>query len=316
MCCDLHGCMPLRPGDDSFLPQLERYRTAGVKFVSLNVGWDRTSIEDHMRMIAHLRGWLTQHADRYAMVSDVVALEEAAAAGKLTVAFDIEGMNAIGDQPSLIALYYELGVRWMLIAYNRNNRVGGGCQDVDSGLTAYGREVIAEMARVGMMLCCAHTGKRTALQAIDLSAHPVIFSHANANAVFNHPRNLDDDVIKACAGRGGLIGISGVGTFLGNNDVSASNFVRHIDHVAQLVGPEHVGLGLDYVFDLREVDELVASAPEMYPPHLYGSGIKFVRPEQLPEIVEALLRLGYAQDAIRMILGENVLRIARAVWRS
>lgn len=314
LCCDLMSCMPMRSHDERFLPKLTRYQTAGVKLVFLNVGWDIMSIEQHVRMLAHFRGWLRKHSDQYVVVTDVASIEAAAAAGKLAVAFNIEGMNAIADQPTLIELYYDLGVRWMAIAYNRSNIVGGGCLDTDEGLTSYGREVIQELARVGMILCCSHTGNRTALEAIDLSPHPIIFSHSNAAAIHPHPRNIDDAVIQACARRGGLIGINGIGTFLGENDNRTDTYVRHIDYVAQLVGPEHVGIGLDYVFDITEMNAHIARFPETYPPGLYGAGYRLVRPEQLPEVVEALLRLGYSDASIRCILGENVLRIAAIVW--
>jgi membrane dipeptidase len=314
-CCDLHGCMPMRPNDESFLPQLERYRASGVNLLFLNVGWDVLSIEDHVRMLAHFRGWLRRHSDQYVLVTDVSSIETALSAGKLVVAFDIEGMNSVAHQLTLIEFYYDLGVRWMLIAYNRNNLVGGGCQDNDSGLTPYGRDVIGEMARVGMMLCCSHTGKRTALEAIDLSPNPVIFSHSNPAAIHQHPRNIDDEVIKACARRGGLVGINGIGRFLGENDNSTATYVRHIDHVAQLVGPEHVGIGLDYVFDTAEADAYIARFPETYPPEQYSSERKMVQPEQIPEVVEALLLLGYSEASTKCILGGNVLRIAKMVWR-
>ena len=134
--------------------------------------------------------------------------------------FDIEGANAIGDQLSLLGLYRDLGVRWMLLAYNRNNRAGGGCQDEDPGLTAFGRRMLHEMARVGIVACCSHTGYRTAREAIDESPTPVIFSHSNARALVDHPRNIPDDLIKACAARGGVVGVNGIGIFLGDNDAS------------------------------------------------------------------------------------------------
>jgi membrane dipeptidase len=315
LCCDLHGCMPMRPHDETFLPQLQRYRDTGIKFVSLNVGWDVLSIEEHVRMLAHFRSWLRRHSDSYALVTDTASITTAAAAGKLAVAFDIEGMNAIADQPSLIELYYDLGVRWMLIAYNKNNAVGGGCQDEDGGLTAFGRKVILEMARVGMMLCCSHTGKRTALEAIDASPNPVIFSHSNPAALYQHSRNIDDELIRACARRGGFVGINGLSRFLGENPITTATYVRNIDHVAQLVGPEHVAIGLDYVFDTAEADAYIARFPETYPPEQYRSGRTFIRPEQLVEVVAALLQRGYSEAAIKAILGGNFLRLAKRVWR-
>ncbi len=224
-------------------------------------------------------------------VDDIAHAEES---GRLGIFFDIEGANAIADQISLIELYYDLGVRWMLMAYNRNNRVGGGCLDDDTGLTAFGRDVVAEMNRVGMLPCCSHTGKRTALDVIALPKSPVIFSHSNPRAVFDHPRNIDDEMIRACAERGGVIGINGVGLFLGHNDVRSAMLARHIDYVAQLVGADHVGIGLDYVF---------------------AQGCAMAEPEQIPEIAEELGRLGYAPSDVHKILGLNFLRIAREVWK-
>src|SRR5690606_36645690 len=135
---------------------------------------------------------------------------------------------AVADQPSLVSLYYELGVSWMLIAYNRNNAAGSGCQDEDRGLTDFGRMVIDEMTRVGMIVCCSHTGYRTAREVIDYSKNPVIFSHSNPRALRDHPRNIPDELMKACAARGGVVGINGIGLFLGENDNSTEAIVRHI----------------------------------------------------------------------------------------
>src|SRR4029077_231744 len=198
------------------------------------------------------------------------------------------------DQLSLITLYYDLGVRWMLMAYNRNNKVGGGCLDQDEGLSAFGREVVAEMNRVGMVPCCSHCGQRTALEVIAHSKTPVIFSHSNPRAVWDHPRNIHDDVIRACAQKGGVIGINGVGLFLGTNDVRAETVARHIDHVVQLVGADHAALGLDYVFDRDELQSYVAANPAMFgeDSSALDEGVcDFVAPEQIPQIVEELFRL-------------------------
>ena len=88
-------------------------------------------------------------------------------------------MCPVVEQLSFVQTFYELGVRWMLIAYKRSNTAGGGCLDDDSGLTAIGRAIIDEMERVGMVLCLSHTGSKTALKALEYARHPVIFSHSN-----------------------------------------------------------------------------------------------------------------------------------------
>lgn len=313
---DNHGCMPLRWDDESFLPQLARYKAAGVDAVTLNIGYGDQGIEDHIRMVAHFRRWLALHKSDYMLAASAEDIEHARHDGKLAVLFDIEGMNAVADQPSLVQLYYDLGVRWMLIAYNRNNRAGGGCQDEDGGLTPFGYSILDEMARVGMVACCSHTGQRTAVNVMAYSANPVIFSHSNARAVHDHPRNVQDELFKACARTGGVIGLNGIDIFIGGEGNLVDGLVRHIDHVAQLVGIEHVGLGLDYVFDVGELDDAL-SDPEMFPPEYgYGAGLQMVEPEAIETIVAGLGRLGYSDDDLRAVLGGNLLRVAKQVWRA
>ncbi|TDR41531.1 membrane dipeptidase [Tahibacter aquaticus] len=314
---DNHACLPLRPGDERFLPQLERHRAVGADVVIVNVGFGQHSIEEHVRMLASLRDWFARHADRYRLIATVEDIALARSEGKLAIGFDIEGARAIDDQLSLVQLYYDLGVRWMLLAYNQNNLAGGGCQDEDAGLSDFGRQLLQEMARVGMLACCSHTGYRTAREAIDASPTPVIFSHSNPRALRDHPRNIPDDLIRACAARGGVIGINGIGIFLGDNDASSAALARHVLYVADLVGVEHVGLGLDYTFDKEEVDEYVLAHPEIFPPHLgYGAGMRMVEPEQLPELADILLARGFSDDQLAAVLGGNWLRLARQVWRA
>ena len=222
---------------------------------------------------------------------------------------------------SLIELYHALGVRWMLLAYNRNNLAGGGCQDEDGGLTPFGRRMIAEMERVGMALCLSHTGHRTAREALDAATRPVIFSHSNPSAVHAHPRNIPDELIRACAATGGVVGINGVGSFLGRkdgrDDISSATFARHVDHVVQLVGPKHVSIALDYVFDMGELEQYFEKMKHTFPPELgYSARPGFVAPEQLPEIVQTLLDRGYRDEDLRDILGGNLMRLARTVWKA
>jgi membrane dipeptidase len=313
---DNHACMPLRYDDDSFLPQLERFRLAGVNAISLNVGFGEQSIGDHIRMLAHFRSWLGQRPDQYRIVEDVSDLTVAKQTNRLAVCFDIEGMKAIGNQLSLVRLFYDLGVRSMVIAYNQNNAAGGGCQDNDCGLTDFGRQVIDEMGRVGMVVCCSHTGYRTAREAIEYSSNPVIFSHSNPRRLWDHPRNIPDELMIACADRGGVIGINGLGIFLGQNDHSTTTLVRHIDYAIKLVGADHVGLGLDYVFDSAELDTYMEKMAAAFPQSLgYQRGIAMVEPERLSAIVTELLRSGHPESVIEKVLGANFLRIARSVWK-
>ena len=314
---DHHACLPLRPNDPAFLPQLARHKAAGFDAITVNIGFGEQGPEEHLRMIAALRHWLVARPEEYLLLMEADDVERARSTGRLAVGFDIEGANAVGDQLSLIQLYYDLGVRWMLMAYNTSNRAGGGCQDEDGGLTNFGRAMVAEMERVGMLLCLSHTGHRTVREVIAMATQPLIFSHSNCAALHPHPRNITDELIRACAATGGVVGINGVGIFLGKNDISSETYARHVDHVVQLVGPAHVSIALDYVFDMRELEEHLEKMKGTFPPgHGYEMGARFVPPEQLEEIVVTLQGWGYSDADLTALLGGNLLRLAKQVWKA
>ena len=314
---DHHACLPLRPNDPAFLPQLARHKAAGFDAITVNIGFGEQGPEEHLRMIAALRHWLVARPEEYMLLLEADDVERARSTGRLAVGFDIEGANAVGDQLSLIQLYYDLGVRWMLMAYNTSNRAGGGCQDEDGGLTNFGRAMVAEMERVGMLLCLSHTGHRTVREVIAMATQPLIFSHSNCAALHPHPRNIPDELIRACAATGGVVGINGVGIFLGKNDISSETYARHVDHVVQLVGPAHVSIALDYVFDMRELEEHLEKMKGTFPPGLgYEMGARFVPPEQLEEIVVTLQGWGYSDADLTALLGGNLLRLAKQVWKA
>jgi membrane dipeptidase len=309
---DNHSCMPLR-ADAEFLPQLERCRRAGYTAVTLNVGFDLTELEQNIRVLAYFRRWVSRRADEYVLIDGPDDVLAAKRSNRLAIGFDLEGTRALGGELSMVALYRDLGVQWMLMAYNKNNSVGGGCQDEDTGLSAFGREVLDEMVRVGMIPCCSHTGWKTARQMIDHLDKPVIFSHSNAYAVHPHPRNIPDELIRACAEKGGVIGINGVSRFIGGDSIRTEDWFRHLDHVVQLVGADHVGLALDYVWDLEEAKTFFRQRPDLFPPGKgYSAPSRYIEPERLPAIVAMMVDHGYPDDAVMKILGENHLRIARA----
>jgi membrane dipeptidase len=311
---DNHGCMPVR-ADDRFLPQLERYRSAGVNVVSLNVGFADMSTLEHLRILSFMRQWIAQRPDAYRLVSTVDDIRRCKAEGKLGIVFDIEGMNPVQDDPSFVQTFYELGVRWMLIAYNRNNKAGGGCLDTDEGLSAVGRAIIDEMERVGMVLCLSHAGARTVAEALEYSRNPAIFSHSNPYGDNPHPRNIRDDLIRACARKGGVIGLSGIGSFLGTQVSLEERLLRQLRYVIDLVGPEHVGLGLDYVFDISELEEYLRLKSALFAPGTASNGPRaMIGPESMAAIAEGLARDNLTEAQVRGVLGENWLRVATKVW--
>lgn len=311
---DNHGCMPLR-ADDSFLPQLQRYKDAGVTMASLNVGFGEMGWDEHLEVLTYMRDWIGARPDEYRLVTTAADVRASARDGKLGVAFDIEGMVPVQDDPSRVAQLYDLGVRWMLIAYNRNNKAGGGCLDEDGGLTDIGRAIIAEMERVGMVLCLSHAGARTVAEALELSTNPPIFSHSNPFGVTPHPRNVSDELMLACARKGGVVGLSGIGGFLGVTADPVAALLNHLRYVIDLVGPAHVGLGIDVVFDQAELQAFLKANPSMFAASSHNPVRVAVEPEDTPAIADGLSRLGLSDADVRAVMGENWLRIAEQVWR-
>lgn len=315
---DQHGCLPLRP-DGAAIEGLALYVDSGVDFVSINVGMDRTPTLDTVKVLSAFRHAVLRREDRYVLVRSAQDVVRAKATGRLAVAFDLEGTEPLDGSIEMIQTYYELGVRTMLIAYNETNRAGGGCHaNPDTGLTEFGVAIVREMNRVGMFVDATHCSRLTTFDLFDCSTAPVVFSHSVPAGVKQHPRNIDDQQMLACAATGGVIGINGVGIFLGENDSSSQSVIRAIDYAVQMVGPEHVGLGLDFVFDREDLNAFMVANAATFP-HGHGytdSGpLEFASPAQLPEVMKGLMGLGYPESAISGILGGNFLRVATQVWK-
>lgn len=300
----------------SALDALERWRAAGIDYLSINAGYDVMPWTKTLEATSQYRHWVRTHPELFVQVEKIADVDSARREGKLAVAFDLEGMNALNGDIGMVDLYYRLGVRQMLFAYNRNNLAGGGCHDEDVGLTDFGRDVIREMNRLGMVVDCSHCSYRTSMEAIEASESPVIFSHANARALCDHERNIWDDQIKACAATGGVIGVTGVGIFLGPKGPTVEHLVEHIDHMVALVGAEHVGFGMDSVLHANKAHQPFTRSREYWPERQYpDSGTGYVPPEEAPRLTQALLDRGYSEQDIRGILGENFKRVAQTVWK-
>lgn len=295
-----------------------RLRAAGVTYVSFTLGTDDTDLPAAIRTIADERRDWQALESTCVLVGSADDIVDAKRSGKLAVGFHFQGTRPVEREVALVEPYYRLGIRHMLLAYNQKNFVADGCHELtDAGLSRFGRELIREMNRVGMMVDVAHTGYRSSMEAIEASASPVICSHGNVKAIKDHPRCYRDDQIRAIAASGGVFGLTGLGIFLGDNDASTSTFVRHVDHAVQLVGPQHVGLGLDYVFDMPALSRLAASHADKWPKDGGYSlpDVAQLEHERLPEVADALLGLGYPEADVAAILGGNWLRVARTVWR-
>ncbi len=296
---------------------LPRFQAAGVDLVSLTVMGTEAMLDGTIRQIARVRAAIRAQPDRFMLCATAADVVAAKAAGKLGLVFNLQETDMLEGKLHLVQAFYDLGVRHMLLAYNARNHVGDGCAErTDGGLSRWGLEVVAEMNRVGMLVDGTHTGYRTTMDAMAASTAPFIFSHSNAHAVFGHYRNIRDDQITACARTGGVVGLNGLGEFLDDDAASSAAIFRHLDHVVQLVGAEHAGLGLDYVRDTARFWGWVRDHDAMWPPGPNRrTGSAFAQPEQIEELTEMMLKAGYGEAAVRQILGENWLRVARQVWR-
>lgn len=309
-----HCCLPLEADCD--ITPLRRYLDAGYSYVSVNVGYAPHGIEDTVRVLASWRRQvLESESFRLAVTVDDIWL--ARDSGRLAVGFDLEDTNPLGGQIAMVQAYYDLGVRSMLLTYNDENLAGSGCHaPTDGGLTDFGRAVVGEMNRVGMLVDVSHCGYRTSMDAMERSAAPVIFSHSSMRGLHEHERNIRDDQVLACAATGGVVGINGVGIFLGDNDATVGAMADHVDYAAQLAGPEHVGIGTDYVFDNEDLNREISENPQLFSESYSRWGrVDFVPPEMLVPLEGELIRRGYSAADVAGIMGRNFCRVAARVWR-
>ncbi|WP_238340251.1 membrane dipeptidase [Pseudomonas sp. SWRI18] len=312
---EAHACLPLVPGQD--MSRLNRYRAAGFHHVSINVGMDMTPFETVIRTIAGFRSWLADHPEDFVLVATADDIYQAHKYRKLAVSFDLEGSNMLLQDPAMVALFASLGVRQMLLAYNRDNSCAGGCHGPGTGLTPLGRKIVQGINTAGIIIDCSHASKSASLEIMEISQLPAIFSHTNVKAVFDHPRTIDDEQIFACAAQGGVIGLTGLGIFLGDPSASIDAYIRQIDYLAERIGTSHIGIGLDTELypehkDLPEGEK----EEDWWPIEHYGqmNGHVQLQPETLGEVAQQLTRLGYSEADIQAIYGNNFMRIAKATW--
>jgi membrane dipeptidase len=310
---DAHSCPPLHLNAD--LSFLSRYKKTGVDFVSLNIGFDLNSQTELLSFLNYSSQWIKDHYEDYAVVNNTNQIIENKANNKLSIAFDIEGCNFLNNNLDLIPILYGFGVKQISFSYNKNNSAGGGCLDEDSGLTKFGKQLIKKFNETGIVIDCSHVGPKTSLEIIELSEYPIVFSHSNPIEICPHPRNITNTQIIECAKKGGIIGINGIGIFLGNNDTSTNKIVDHIEFIIEKAGISHVGIGLDCIFDSTEMKTYVKDNPTIFPNSLGFDNVKVAEPEQFSEIRHLLTCRGYKQNEINSVMGGNFLRIANLVWK-
>jgi membrane dipeptidase len=316
---DAHVCLPLHP-QASFAP-IDRLHAAGVNYVSINVGMDMNPVSQIMSVLAGYRDTVAARPDHYRLVNSVTDIEAARAAGQMAIGFDLEGAMPLLDQPDMVALYASLGVRQIHFAYNRNNTVADGCHDVARGLTALGRRMVAAVNTAGLLMDCAHTGRQCSLDIMAASAQPVVFSHANPLALVDHGRNITNEQIRACAATGGVVCVSGVSLFLGTDAPNAQDVARHAAYVANLVGVQHVGIGLDIGLSEAALNDTPPGAfdPTYWWPASAGytnaiASVRYTPIAVWQELEAALQATGMSSEEAEMVMGGNMMRVAQQVW--
>ncbi|NLW16274.1 MAG: membrane dipeptidase [Firmicutes bacterium] len=228
-------------------------------------------------------------------VQDIITAKEQ---GKIAAVLAIEGGEALEGDMGVLRMFHRLGVRSIGLTWNERNDIADGVGDSRSngGLSAFGAAVIEEMNRLGILVDVSHLSDAGFWDVIEISKHPIIASHSNARAVCNHRRNLNDEQIQALAKNGGVMGMNFAAGFVKEDGKpTLDDLLDHIDHIVQLVGPHHVGLGSDF--------DGIGATPE---------GLNDVT--AMPLITEGLLKRGYSDEHIRLILGGNYLRVFREVW--
>lgn len=209
-----------------------------------------------------------------------------------------------------VELFHGLGQRVSQLTYNDRNRIGSGCKDPkNGGLTGFGVGIVEAMNRVGMAIDVSHCSERTTLDTLKASRKPVLITHSNCQALAPHPRCKSDSIIKAMAARGGVMGITIIPAFLRvQQPASFEDLLDHVQHVIRLVGVEHVGVGSDC--DVDAVDPQTRRVRPRYAVR----GLRHAR--RTFDLAEGLLRRGYGDAEIELILGGNFQRVLTDIWNT
>lgn len=311
---DQHACLPLQTGTE--VGVLSRFGRPGPTFVSVNAGYSPHSFADSAALLNYYRSAIARRPDM-TVVATVDDIEAAGSSGRIAVAFDLEDSAPLDGDPANVHTFAELGVRTLLPTYNHANRAGCGCLDTDdTGLTPWGRALVREMNAAGVVPDGSHCSERTGLDMCEVSALPVVYSHSCMRAVWDHPRNIADDQARICAETGGVVGITGVGIFLGPNTPTPQAMIRHLEYAVELVGIDHVGVSTDHSFDTADFLAEVTANPHLFDESYTRWGpIRWMPPETFITLGGHLRARGWSEGDIGAVLGRNFERVARATWR-
>lgn len=313
---------------------LQRYdddtSASGVDAFSIMAPWPADGFEQAVRRMEGYHQLISSEA-RFRLAERPADIPAAKASGQAAIILGAQDSLFIGNQTSRLDTFRRLGLRYMQLTYNDRNLVGDGCAEPsDAGLSNFGRQLVAAMPLAGIVMDVTHAGERTALEALNLTKAPAIASHANPRALYDNPRNLTDDVIRAIADTGGVVGCTLPSPFnyAGGSELpTLDDFAVGIEYVIDLVGDDHVAIGSDLVATFGAYDpELSARLrPDLYtisgafynkfgidPSVRKVQGISAMR--DYPVLTKLLLERGHAPERVTKILGGNLMRVYEGVW--
>ena len=314
---------------------LEAWRASGVTCIFQNAGEEG---QDPMRLIKRLARFTfvtDMMRDQVAKAATPDDIEAAKKEGRRCLYLTGNGVPltqdwlSVPDELRYLRVFYQLGIRMMHLTYQRRNMIGDGCAEkANAGLSDFGRSVIAEMNRVGVIPDCAHSGWQTSLEAAQVSTRPVVASHTVAGAIYPHIRSKPDEVIKAIADSGGYVGICCISRFLrGAGDISA--FLDHIDYVVRKFGADHAALGTDVAYSSQNSAAESKKVPRrrrtrkefrsLWPADDFKTTSEMTNSlawTNWPLFTVGLVQRGHSDEVIRKILGGNVMRVARDAMKA
>lgn len=304
-------------------------RAGGVTALNVSMGGasDKPNLHAMLQAASENMMLLDSFKDDLVEVKTSQDIERAKSEGKLGVIFGTQSSDFLGTSIHLVPLFHRLGLRILQITYSERCEVGSGVAEPhDFGLTAFGVRLVRELNRLGVLIDLSHVGYTTAAHAIELSRHPTMFSHSNPRALADNHRNIPDELIKACAARGGVIGVCGYATLAETKPgtrPTLDDWVTHIEYVINLVGIDHVGISTD-MFEGRtkfwhamrgqfvRYRDTYSSYSSFDTRHV--EGIQTLA--DLPRLTQTLLDRGFDESSIKKLLGQNFLRLYAQVWDS
>jgi membrane dipeptidase len=322
---DLHSDLPLAllkrrfDGEEGSLRTewLPRLRAGGVDVIVCAVYIDSLFLpEGALRRAVQLVDALYEEIaacrDDIELALNRADIERINGEGKIAVLLALEGAEPLGQDLSVLRLCHRLGMRMLSFAWMRRTAFGDGAWENDSrgGLTRLGRQAVAEMNRLGIIVDVSHLSDQSTWDVLEASSRPVIASHSNARAVLDHPRNLTDEMIKAIAESGGVVGIVAVARYIAEREPTIADWVDHLDYIVELVGIDHVAVGCDFYEDIQTMGaahDIAAWGPGggLGPLALTG----MTTWEHLPALTAELVRRGFGEKELRKIYRENFLRV-------